>query len=881
MNKKISPQVGLSPTSPRGQPREGRRRPAVRSRKTAENLALNDPSLGRTPISPDSVALAHRYLAAVELSATETQHTLFAALTEHARDVLLVAPTGSGKTFAACLPLMAALLCRATYEPGVKLLIVAPTRAIVEQHRDTCAHLATALSRLAAKDFVLTVAARTGDTPQSERTKQRVRPADVLIVTPESLQIMLATDAKGMLLTVESLVLDEVHQLCSGRRGALLSVVLSLLDWTRSRVGLAAHARRIALTATAHPEAQLARWIGTQTSVCRAGSARVSEIELLVPEAQQWFPEPGHNARKLLPMLARKIAQNAGTSLFFVSSRVRAEAWTQALRDVLPSAMPVRCFHSSMSKDQRGLVAQELHRGELRAVVSTSALEAGVDVASAEQVLFLGSPHSVTQTLQSTGRSRHRPGASGVAAIACVNISDAFDALAIKHCVNRAQIEAVELTRDDHAVLVQAVLAIVSCGPVDVQSITDILRRSYAFESVSDDTLAAVIDHLRTGGEALAAYDQTHRIAATDTGYTFASAAALKSYLRACGTIVDDPMCTVVFGSKTIGKIDGRFAAGLQIGDRFTLAGSTWKVLQLFDTQLSVALDPQRGPIAEWNGSRATHSPLLTQTLSELYDTLSTHVADGAQPAQLAASLDCPLSLATALRDWGLAQRACSAIPSAKLQLVECIEGRAKHTLVLYTFAGTNSNDAIARVAAERWRMITHAGCEFAASDLGLVLTLPRRTQLDASNWQEVKVLFGVTDFQTHLRQTLDDSVLARSVFRDIARVAQLSTQEHRPGGASPHLLYNVLRKHAPSHLLMRALDRALWQLLGGETAVKSLESLQARCKFVRCSHISPMAISLVARTQRTDRRAPDDLDTALATVAHRLWISSGATELP
>jgi ATP-dependent Lhr-like helicase len=225
-----------------------------------------------------------------------------------------------------------------------------------------------------------------------------------------------------------------------------------------------------------------------------------------------------------------------------------------------------------------------------------------------------------------------------------------------------------------------------------------------------------------------------------------------------------------------------------------------------------------------------------------------------------------------------------SAVPTAERLVLECVRGRSSDTLVLFTFAGSSANEAIARAAAERWRAHTGAGCEFAASDLGLALTLPRRASLRASRAREALSLFAPDGLRTVLRRTLDGSMLAKSTFREVARVAQLLTVDRRPGGATPGLLYDVLRKHAPGHLLLSALDRSIMVALDVDRAERVLRSLAAQqhVPFFVLDKPSPMSIPILAIGERTsDRIAPDDLDGALARVAHELWLRSGAAELP
>jgi ATP-dependent Lhr-like helicase len=842
------------------------------------------------------------FLRALELDPTEPQRALFAHWTEGTEDLLLLAPTGSGKTFAASLPLLASIDAdrASSLASGTAALVLAPTRALCEQLASAIAQTAqgfAALDRSAGLARApLTVAARTGDSSTSARAALKKHPPAVLVLTPESLAVLLGSDARASLAGVAHVLLDEVHGLCAGKRGELLSVTLAILDELVTSSGHR-RPRRVALSATAHPASQIARWIagaeGPPATVIEAGTFRPPSFELCVAPADEPFPSPGFAARKLLPAVARVIARSDETTVVFVASRPRAEAWTRALRDVLPRSMQVACFHGSMSAEERSFVSSQLQRGELRAVVATSSLEAGVDLPSADQVLFLGAPATVTQALQGAGRSRHRPGEAPRAIVACTDVADILDAVAILRCASRGEIEPASLRALDEDVLVQGALALCALAPQSPASLLATLRRSWAFAALEDDALFAALDHLRTGGAVLSSYQGAHKINVDERGsLVLADASARRAYLRAVGTIVDDPAVEVFFGSRAIGRLEGRFAAGLEVADRFALAGSTWKVVARTPDRIDVArADRERGPIARWTGSRAPRSELVAREVARCYRSLDECAArferdEAALSAAIVERLGVDRESARSLARWARAQRAVSAIATDQRAVLECVRGRSKDTLVLFTFAGWSANEAIARVAAERWRAATGAGCELCASDVGLALTLPRRSGLSVTDRARAWSLFapGASgELRALLARTLDGSMLARTTFREVARIAQLSTVDRRVGAATPGLLYDVLRKHGPGHLLLSALERTLWSLLDGERAERTLRrQCEQELAFVVLDAPSPMSVPVLARAERTtDRVAPDDLDGALARAAHQLWLRAGSAELP
>jgi ATP-dependent Lhr-like helicase len=810
-------------------------------------------------------------------------------------DLLLVAPTGSGKTLAAMLPLLAhALETHAAARPGVRVLYLAPVRALVAQQGAVLTQLADGLARQ-ADGVALAVATRSGDTPARERAALLTHPPEVLVVTPESLALLLATRARTALATVTDVVLDEVHLLAAGKRGALLACTLETLGTWVARHG-GPRPRRVGLSATAHPLEALAHWLGgtdrPARTVC-AGAPRPPAIELLAPPLDAPYPSAGWTGRRLLPAVARALAECAGTTLLFVPSRPRAEQWTQALRDVLPARMEVGCFHGSMAADERGLVAGKLVRGELRAVVATSSLEVGVDVPGAAQVLLLGAPGTVTQLVQSAGRSAHRPDGQSLARIAPLHAPDLIAALAAMRCVARFELEPVALRTGDLDVAVQAVLGLCAAGPVPAHEIARTLRRALPFASLDDDTVGEIVEYLATGGAVLEGYAEAQRIVATEEGYVLTDARSLRTYLRGVGTIVDEPAVAVKTQGRLVGHVEGRFAATLEAGDRFAFAGSTWRVITRTAVQLEVVRDRDRtGLVARWHGSRLAQSERLAEECALLYAELDARVPASAahDPAARETALDAvatALALepahAQALVELVLAQRATSALPTPSRFVLELVTEGARLHLIAQTFAGSAANEVIGRAVAARVRRASGRGAEFAVTDAAVAVTFARGRGRALPGEEQLRELLDPSGLERDLAETLEGSALAKMHFRDVARVAQLTVGADRPGAATPALLYDVLHKHAPDHLLLRALAHTLWSSLDGVRAERVLvEAQRRRWHLSVASQPSPLAIPVFVQGVRLrDRLPPEDLESALAAAAHALYLAHGSTELP
>jgi ATP-dependent Lhr-like helicase len=380
-----------------------------------------------------------------------------------------------------------------------------------------------------------------------------------------------------------------------------------------------------------------------------------------------------------------------------------------------------------------------------------------------------------------------------------------------------------------------------------------------------------------------------------------AGGASRASYLRGIGTILDEPAVVVQTQGRPVGKLDGRFAALLEVGDRFALAGSVWRVVLRTSELIEATRDAsRRGAPARWSGSRQPRSELVAARMESLLGALDAVIPAGAprdegalarahaDAARVLALGEGETSVARALVQLVLAQRAHSAVPAPGRFVIEALRGRGQTHLVLHTFAGAGANEVLGRALASRMGAALDEesldeGSEFACTDEGLVVTLrtaPKGPALEAS----LRRALDPRGLYEDALRTLEGGSLARSHFREVARIAQLTPSSGRPGAASPSLLYDVLRKHAPSHLLLRALSHTLWSALDGERAVNFL-SVAARRPWhvVACTGPSPLAIPVFARGEaRRDRLAPDDLDGALVEAAHALYLrSGGAAAMP
>jgi len=801
---------------------------------------------------------------------TAIQSMVFEALAAPGH-LLVVAPTGSGKTEAVMLPVLSALAEKGELEGvlrRVSVLYLTPVRALADTQ---AARLQTLADALGAG---IRVGVRTGDSTAAERSKVRRTPPEVLVTTPETLAVMLATEAREALDAVECVVLDEVHLLASGKRGALLSVTLEILVALLRQRGRPAP-RRIALSATTRPRATLAAWVAPGTRVVSVEDGPRPLLDLAEPVLDEAWPGVGWLWRVALPTVARVVASNTGATLVFVGARARAEQWTLALRDVLPARCPVACFHGSLSADERAAVAAGLRDDTLRGVVATSGLEVGVDLPRVSRVLVISSPPSVTRLLQAAGRADHRPGLSPRATLVATSALDLVRCVAALTAARAGELEDIDLRACDLDVCAQGVLGRVALAPCSRAEIAATLRASWAFRDLEDGDLDAVLDFLATGGDGLSAYPELARVVAEGERWTLSGRRSLRRYLQAVGTIVGDLVVPVRHGTFSIGQVDGRFAAMLAPADRFVLGARTWRVAAITNSEIQVRPDRGRGStVPAWSGGRASQSERIASECERLFGVLEPVLELPDERACIDAvctALGVGPENARAVLRLLRAQRAVSALPSPSRFVIECVRDRGRYHVVAFTLAGSTANEVIARVVAVRARRETGRGAEVVASDECAVVTftdaLPSIDGRVLRRWLAPDGLFE------DLIESLDGSALAGAYFREVARVAQLWAPERGRGAVTPGLLYEVLRKHDPDHVLLRALRNTLWTSLDGPRAVRCLEGMARRSWVV--THLDrPSALSIPAFVWiERDTVHAEDPEAALAAAAHALFL--------
>lgn len=767
---------------------------------------------------------------------------------------LLVTPTGSGKTLAMIGgPLLQAMMelppveeRRAqrsrTAQARVQVLWITPLRALAS---DTVQALRQPIEGLG---LPWTVAMRTGDASARDKRLARQGKADVLVITPESLALLLSyPDTLEQLAYLQAIVVDEWHALLDNKRGVLLQLCLARLRERRSGVriwGLSAtlgnleQARQVLLPHL--PDAALVR----------AAVPRTLHMKTLLPSQGERFPWAGHLGLSQVQAVVEQIAQ-ARTTLLFTNTRAQAELWYEALQAVwLDDGDELALHHGSLDPVLRRQVEQGLREARVRCVVATSSLDLGVDFPTVDQVIQLGSPKGMARLLQRAGRSRHRPGEAG--SIVCVptHALELAEFAAVRQALRAGDVESRRPLTLSLDVLAQHCVTLALAGGFDSEQLLAEVRTTHAFADLSLDDWTQVLQFITEGGNALQHYPEYCRVIRDVDGIhrVIDRRVALRHRLS-IGTISSDGALLVRMArGGTLGSVEESFLSRLRPGDLFQFAGRTLRLLRLQDMTAYVRPAKQNGGVVpRWQGGRM---PMSTDLAAHVEEVL---INPPATPEL------------RALRPLLALQSQLSAMPGHGQLLAEQIKTREGLNLFLYPFAGRAVHEGLAAVLALRWSRRVAATFSFSVNDYGLVVTATSIPALDEATLANLLVADALLQ---DLQEAVNMSELARRQFREIARVAGLlppsipgrALRSLRQLQASSSLLYDVLRQYDPGHLLLRQAEReVLEQQLDVATLQRVVDECAARpLLLTQPRTLTPLSFPLWAESRRGSLSSED-----------------------
>jgi len=743
------------------------------------------------------------------------------------RSGLVNAPTGCGKTFSVFLGALIDFINRHPDDyrtrsgSGLQLLWVSPLRALAKDIDRAMEEVIRGL------DMKWQVGTRNGDTEMSERQRQKRRMPEVLIITPESLHLLLAQKGYPETFKVLRLVaVDEWHELLGSKRGVQVELALSRLTGVRagacSIIGISAtignleQAKEVLLASLGMAGLSVG---GGRDFIVRAQMDKPIDVESILPDEIENYPWAGHLGLRLIHKVI-PILEQSRTTLIFINTRGMSETWYQSLLTACPDlAGVIALHHGSIDMALRNWVEDALHEGKLKAVVCTASLDLGVDFRPVETVIQVGSPKGVARFLQRAGRSGHQPGQVSKIWFLPTHSLELMEAAALKSAMQEGLIENREPMLLCFDVLIQYLGTVAISDGFYPENLFRELKSTYCYSEMTEDEWMEILHFITEGGVALQQYDEFRKVEVMEDGlYKINSRRVAMRHRLHIGTIVSDAMLKVRFVTGGyVGVIEEYFISRLSPGDVFTLAGRNLEFVMIKDmTALVRKSNVKKSKVPSWNGGRMPLSANLGMMLRRKLDEASGMLAgesggvvrsvrEHEVKVLKAAGIDIELKV---LRPLFELQASLSYMPRENELLVEQIETKDGFHLFVYPFEGRLVHEAMAALLAYRISRTTPISFSFAMNDYGFELLSDQPIPLDDTNAYE---LFSPENLTADIQRSVNSAEMARRKFRDIAVIGGLIFQgypgEHtkaRHLQSSASLLFNVFSEYDPHNLLIR-----------------------------------------------------------------------------
>ncbi len=762
------------------------------------------------------------------------------------RNALLVAATGSGKTLAGFLP----TICDLVESPveGLHTLYVSPLKALgVDVQRNL-------LGPIGEMGLDIRVETRSGDTPSDRKARQRIRPPQILLTTPESLSLLLSyPDSAALFAELNTIVVDELHAFAREKRGDLLSLSMARLQ------ALSPNLRRVGLSATISDPDAYRSWLApggdaSLVDLVMGEPGAEPDLSILIPESKiPWGGHSGrHAAREVMELIERH-----KTTLVFCNTRSLAELIFQDLWAVNDKALPIGIHHGSLALEARRKVEAAMADGRLRGLVCTASLDLGIDWGDIDLVVQMGAPKGSSRLLQRIGRANHRLDEPSLGMIVPGNRFEYLEARAALDAIGEGELDPEAFRPGALDVLAQHILAVACAEPFDPGELFAQIRSCAPYAELRTETFDEVLSFIATGGYSLKAYDRFRRLVQDPDGrWRLARPAVAQQHRLNAGVIVEQPLLTVRFrNGRKLGTIEEGYASTLSPGDHFYFSGLSLEVEQFKDTDILVHASSKPARIVTYGGQRMS---------------MSTHLANRVR--HMLADRNDWRRFPDDVREWLEVQDYRSRIPEPNELLVETFEHEKLHYMVAYSFEGWNAHQSLGMLITRRMETAGLKPMGFVANDYALAC-------YGIEPIRDPKALFSPDILEREFIDWVENSYLLKTAFREVAVIGGL-VERHHPGrkktgrqvSFSTDLIYDVLRRYEPQHLLLRAAwDDARARMTELGRLVRLVDRAAATMVHVEAERITPMAVPLMVIVGREALPSGMEADETLLVQAEAL----------
>ena len=783
---------------------------------------------------------------------------------------LIHSATGTGKTLAVWMgPILKWLKANrdttkwnAQRPPGLRVLWITPLRALAG---DTEASLRAPIDQMG---LPWRLESRTGDSKQSIKARQLKKLPTALVTTPESLSLMLTHEKlHEQLAGIESVIVDEWHELLGTKRGIQTELALARLRKLNPSLQTWGVSATLGNLATARDAL-----LGTEASEARiieGYKKKRVKMESLIPAKMERFPWHGHIGTKMVPQVA-KLIDSVSSVLVFANTRSQTEIWYQQLLKERPNwAGKIAIHHGSLDTSVRRWVEDGLRAGTLRAVVCTSSLDLGVDFTAVDLVIQIGSPKGAARLLQRAGRSGHQPDATSRLAFVPTNALELIELAAAQDAIRGGHLEARPLLDKPLDVLAQHAVTIAIGGGFTKQGLLSEVRKTLAYQLLTEQEFDWVLDFVVHGGSSLGAYPEYHRVKQDGDRYLVTQRRTITSHRMNIGTIASDAAMQVKYlKGNTLGTAEESFLSKLDRGDKFLFAGRLVEMVRVKDNAAYVRRSKgSPDSVPRWTGGRL---PLSSELSSQLRRKIE-EAADGKLIGREMRSLKGLLQI----------QNHWSTLPRRDELLIERIKTRDGYQVFIFPWEGRLVHEGLSALLAHRLSSGRKATFTMACNDHGLVLQSP--TEIPIENGIAAG-LFSEDRLAQDISQSMNATEMAKRQFRQIARVAGL-IQPGFPGQrksakhlqASSNLFFGVFEQYDSDNLLLKQSRReVLEQQLELSRMKRSLQRI-ASCRILITDppKVTPFAFPLLVDKLR-ERVSNETLADRIARLQSQLEKAAG-----
>lgn len=742
------------------------------------------------------------------------------------KSVLLIAPTGGGKTLASFLPVVSDI--QKNKPKGLHTLYISPLKALAN---DIQRNLKTPLTEMGLN---ISIDTRTGDTSTYRRNQQKKKPPSILLTTPESLMLLLSyKDANLYFAHLQTVIIDELHSFIATKRGDLLSLGLAQLHF------YAPCAIRFGLSATVEKPDSLAQWLGTRdkpAEILIAQSKTVPNISLLHTTAP--IPYSGFMAKYAIEGIYQTITAHKLT-VVFVNTRSQAEFIFQNLWQNNLHNLPIAIYHGSLSKEQRLKTEALTLTDKLRAIVATSALELGIDWGNIDCVLQVGAPRGISRLLQRIGRSNHQFNKASLAKLVPANCFDTLECQAAIDAIHKGKLDGETVHEGALDVVVQFIINTACSREIEPKALFKIVQSAFPYRTLELTTFLQLFEFATHGGYVLKHYEQYHRLIEKNNHFIIASEKTARRHRQNIGTIIESAHLSVKVLNKRKGKILGQieenFIQQLSSGDTFMFAGLVLEFIRIHDMFVEVRKFKSKAVLPKLPAYLGGTMPLTTNLAEEVSLLINS-------PSRWK-------TLPEKIREWLNLQQKFSKLPGGDHLLVEHYPYKKNFYLSIYCFEGRRANHTLGMLITKRMEALKLMPLSFTVTDYGLAIKT-----LKQASFTQLNALFSQNILDKELEKWLSVSPLLKRSFRQVAIISGLIERQQagtrktmRQVTFSTDLIFDVLQRYEPNHVLLKMtrLD-ANRLLLDLERMQQLLKRFEHKINYIELSKPSPMSITFL-----------------------------------